>query len=64
MAKFKRQSRHSQPWTTQQHITLSRSWAFISAADFDRLEAMAPDEWTSEKLIQMSNSRGLFYTGL
>jgi hypothetical protein len=66
MAKLNRQPRHtSQPWTTQQRITLSRSWAFISAAEADRLEqAAGSDEWTPEKLIQMSNSMGLFYTGL
>ncbi len=66
MAKSNRQPRHtSQPWTTQQRIDLSRSMSFVTSAEFDRLEAMIDsDEWTPEKLIQMSNSMGLFYTGL
>lgn len=65
MAHFNRRSnRSSQTWTTQQYLDTSRSWAFVAGGEFERAEAAGSDEWTPEKLIRMSNSLGLFYTGL
>jgi hypothetical protein len=67
--------RVSQPWTTQQLLALSQSWAFVALDQFDqrslKQSANLPsqpnarsDEWSADKFIQMSNHVGLFYTGL
>jgi hypothetical protein len=63
--------RASQPWTTEQLLALSQSWAFVALDQLEQRPTNPPsqpkapsDEWSSDQFIQMSNHIGLFYTGL